>query len=174
MVLGRAGGLERTTARYIAPGSRVYDGNLALFPGMTADCSIITNRKEDILRVPSAALRFNPAAFLPPSELRAVLEQGAGPGAGGHGAGSGVAGPGAGSGSGSGSRGMVARLQDRIWTLDGGRLKAVPVKVGITDGMYTEVNGEGLTPGLAVVTGVDDLKKAQNGGGGPLMGGMHH
>jgi hypothetical protein len=41
--------------------------------------------------------------------------------------------------------------------------------------MYTEVNGDGIAPGLAVVTGIDDYKKAANGGGGPLMGGgMRH
>jgi HlyD family secretion protein len=174
LTIGQAGTLEYTTARYMAPGSPVYNGNLALFPGMTADCSIITNRKEETLRVPSAALRFNPAAFVPADELRALGGRGtgAGPGAPAPAAG---AHPGGAPGSGELARGVVARAQDRIWTLAGGRLKAVPVKVGISDGMYTEVSGEGITPGLAVVTGVDDFKKSLNGGNAPLMGGgMHH
>ena len=57
--------LEYTTARYMPPGSPVYKGDLALFPGMTANCTIVTNRKDNTLRVPSAALRFNPGAFVP-------------------------------------------------------------------------------------------------------------
>jgi hypothetical protein len=70
---------------------------------------------------------------------------------------------------------MVARPEDRVWVLDNGRLKALPVKVGISDGMYTEVSGEGITQGVAVVTGVEEFKKALNQSSGPLMGGgMHH
>jgi hypothetical protein len=67
----------------------------------------------------------------------------------------------------------VTRQQERIWTLEQGKLKAVPVKAGISDGMYTEVGGEGIAPGLVVVTGLDDVRKAQNGSA-PLMGGMRH
>lgn len=180
---GRPSTLEHTTARYIVPGSPVYNGNLALFPGMTADCAIVTQRREDVLRVPSSALRFNPAAFLSPAELTKVLALGSGKGTG-HGQGmaagrpgGSAAGPrpgGGAGGAGVASRGLVARAQERIWTLEQGKLKPLQVRASISDGMYTEISGDGFAPGLAVVTGVDDLKKAQNGGGGPLMGGMRH
>jgi HlyD family secretion protein len=176
----RSGALEHTTARYMVPGSPVYSGNLALFPGMTADCAIITQRREAVVRVPSAALRFNPSAFLAPADLPRLMAPGQAPAAGrGQGGAARPAGAGArpggaaGGGGGVVSRGMVARSQERIWTLEQGKLKAVPVKAGISDGMYTEVGGEGIAPGLVVVTGLDDVRKAQNGSA-PLMGGMRH
>jgi HlyD family secretion protein len=188
LAIDRAGSLEYSTARYMPPGSPVYSGNLALFPGMTADCSIVTNRKEEVLRVPSAALRFNPSAFVPMSEL---IPAGGPSGASRSGAAGGPSGapaagaprpsggtPGPAQGAAGGSvlaRGVVARQDERVWVLDGGRLRAIPVKAGISDGMFTEVSGEGITPGLAVVTGIEDFKKALAAGGGPLMGGgMRH
>lgn len=61
----RGGGAARsdanTTALYIPKGSPVYQGDLALFPGMTANVSLITGEKQGVLRVPNAALRFDPA-----------------------------------------------------------------------------------------------------------------
>ena len=45
------------------PGPR-FTGNLALRSGMTANVTIETAKHYDVLRVPNAALRFNPAAFL--------------------------------------------------------------------------------------------------------------
>jgi HlyD family secretion protein len=194
--IGQAGTLEYTTARYMPPGSPVYNGNLALFPGMTADCSIVTNRKENVLRVPSSALRFNPAAFVPMSELAPSASaqgslvppaQSGGQRAGAPGAAPGAprTAPGApgtvpgAPGTAPGgttvvSRGVVAKSEDRVWVLADGRLKVLSVKAGISDGMYTEVSGEGITPGLAVVTGVEEFKKILTQGGAPLMGGMHH
>ena len=159
------GTLEYTTARYMPQGSPVYTGNLALFPGMTANCTIITNRKEDTLRVPSSALRFNPAAFVPMEDKKQASGQGGGPR---------PASPGAAPG---GSRGLVARMEDRLWVLAEGKPKAVPVKAGVSDGMYTQITGDGISEGMAVLTGVEDYKKspAAAAGGPPLMGGgMRH
>jgi HlyD family secretion protein len=150
--LGHVGTLEYTTARYMPPGSPVYNGNLALFPGMTADCSIVTNRKEDILRVPSAAIRFNPASFISMAEAK----------------------PAAGAGANVVSRGLVARHEERLWILENGRPKAVTVKAGVSDGMYTEVSGDRVSEGMVVLTGIEDYKKAMNGSAAPLGGGMHH
>jgi HlyD family secretion protein len=152
------GTLEYTTARYMPPGSPVYTGNLALFPGMTANCTIITNRKEDTLRVPSSALRFNPAAFIPMEDKKA-RPAGAAPG-----------GP-------AGSRGLIAKQDDRLWVLENGKPKPVPVRAGVSDGMYTQVTGDGVAEGMSVLTGVEDYKKpvASASGGPSLMGGgMRH
>jgi len=49
-----------TTALYIPEGTPVYQGDLALFPGMTATVSLVVDERKDILRVPQAALRFEP------------------------------------------------------------------------------------------------------------------
>ena len=54
-------GTGSATALYIPKGSPVYQGDMALFPGMTANVSLVTSEKRGVLRVPSAALRFTPA-----------------------------------------------------------------------------------------------------------------
>ena len=158
----KASTLEYTTARYMPPGSPVYKGDLALFPGMTANCTIITNRKEATLRVPSSALRFNPAAFVTLEDKK--------PPAGAPVAGLRAAGPNA---SGT-ARGMVAKRDDRLWVLVDGKPKAVPCAAGVSDGSFTEVSGEAVTEGMVVLTGVDDFKKALNPSASPLGGGMRH
>ena len=121
--------LEYTTARYMPPGSPVYKGDLALFPGMTANCTIVTNRKDNILRVPSAALRFNPGAFVPIEDKKPA----AGPMAAmaatpapAPGAAPGTA-PAAAPGT---ARGMVAKRDDRLWVLVDGKPRAIPVRGG--------------------------------------------
>jgi HlyD family secretion protein len=146
--------LEYKTARYIPAGSPVYQGDLALFPGMTANCTIVTNRREDVLRVPSAALRFNPSAFLPMPEGKAGATR-----------------PVAG-GQGGGGRGMASRRDDKVWVLVDGKPKAVVVSAGISDGSFTEVGGEGIAEGMEVLTGIGEFKKAQ--AAAPALGGMRH
>ncbi len=158
-----AGGATSGTARYIQPGSPVYRGDLSLLPGMTANVSIVTNRKEDVLKVASVALRFNPAAFMKdqaPSKPEAKPTAGA-------------AGGGQRQGGGLPARGMVARREDKVWILENGKPKAFPIKVGISDGQYTEVMGENLTEGMIVLTGVDDTKKAVVAAT-PIGGGGRH
>jgi HlyD family secretion protein len=163
---GQTGTLEYTTARYMPPGSPVYNGNLALFPGMTADCTIVTNRKENILRVPSSALRFNPAAFVPAEELKA------GAPAQGTGKGGAQGGQHASAGGGVFSRGLVARREDRLWTLVNGKPRAIPVRAGVSDGTFTEVAGDAVAEGLVVLTGVEEFKKSPTpAAGAPLVGG---
>jgi HlyD family secretion protein len=163
----QAATLETATARYIPAGSPVYKGDLALFPGMTANCTIVTNQKQDALRVPSVALRFNPSAFLKGKE---APRTGAAAGA--------VQGGGQRQqGGGNAARGMVTRREDRVWVLENGKPKALAVTVGISDGQYTENSSPGAGEGLVVLTGVEDLaKKAQStsplgGPGGPPPGG---
>jgi len=153
--------LEYTTARYMPPGSPVYKGDLALFPGMTANCTIVTNRKEDTLRVPSAALRFNPAAFVSLEDKKpAAAPAGAAPR------------PAATPGSGA-ARGMVAKREDRLWVLVDGKPKAIPCVAGVSDGTFTEVSGDAVSEGMLVLTGVDAMKALPQGAS-PLGGGMRH
>jgi len=42
-----------------------------------------------------------------------------------------------------------------LWTLDGGALKAVPVRFGSSDDQNTEVLGDAIAPGTAVVVGLN-------------------
>lgn len=55
-----SGKIEHPTALYIPEGSSVYQGDLALFPGMTANVSLMIEEQKGVLRVPNAALRFTP------------------------------------------------------------------------------------------------------------------
>lgn len=153
--------IETTTARYIPPGSPIYKGELALFPGMSANCTIITKVVEQVLRVPSSALRFNPGMYLKDMAEKTART-----------AGQGQTQAGAHTASGSTGRGLVSKREDRIWILVDGKPKAIPVKIGATDGMFTEVMGEGVTEGMAVLTGVEELKKAPQASAMGMPGGM--
>ncbi|MEY2682375.1 MAG: hypothetical protein RIQ66_936 [Pseudomonadota bacterium] len=95
-----------------------------LLPGMTAQVSIVTNRKERVLRVPSAALRFRP-----PETDAAAAAAAAPP-----------------------EKGRRASAQvPRVHVIgESGALTPKEIKVGITDGRFTEVL-EGLAEGDEVV-----------------------
>jgi HlyD family secretion protein len=130
----------------------VKNDDLALFPGMTADAHIITAERNNVLRVPLPAIRFNPegiarersrkgfsrapGAGAPPSE---TAGQGAEPGAD----------RGGGPFAGRASRGGAARA--RIWVMRNGKLVAVRVRTGLDDGTLIEVSGEDLHEGDTVV-----------------------
>ena len=121
----------------------VDNGDLSLRPGMTATAEIVTTERENVLLVPNAALRFTPP---PPPDARS-----------------------------SGGGGLVASLLPRpprglaprrqsgnakgarsaarqIWLLRDGQPVAVSVTIGSSDGRMTEVTGEGLEPGLPIIT----------------------
>ncbi|BDU68361.1 hypothetical protein GETHOR_04620 [Geothrix oryzae] len=134
-------------------GGPKFTGTLALRSGMTANVTIVTNQRKDVLRVPNSALRFNPSAFIKDEKktdgprLGQPMTMGGGPR------------PGAQSTTGS-KGGLVARREDRIWVLENGKPKALVVKAGITDGQFTEVTGEGLQEGLQILVGVENTKQA--------------
>jgi len=144
--------IKSPTARYLPVGGKVYQGDLALMPGMTANVSLVTSRKEGVLRVPSVALRFNPNAYLKDETAKK---------------------PEAGRPQGGKSQGKDAtgRQEDRvIWILENNKPKSIPVKVGVSDGRFTEVSGENLGEGLKVLTGIEDTKKAATTATSPLGG----
>ncbi len=145
--------LARTPGGASLLGGPKFTGTLALRPGMTANVTIVTNQRREVLRVPNSALRFNPSAFIKEEKkgdaprLGQPMTFGAG------------ARP-AGSQTGSGSKGgMVGRREDRIWILENGKPKAIVVKAGITDGQFTEITGEGVQEGMQVLTGVENTKQ---------------
>jgi HlyD family secretion protein len=141
-----------------------------LLPGMTARVEFLVQSATDVLKVANAALRFKPeagsVATAPAAESRqrtgtatdteraARWRQRAASRAAGTGAATGTA---AVTGRPSGARGKRAQL----WTVDGaGRLKAVTVRTGITDGVMTQVSGEGLEAGTQVVSGLEKTDAA--------------
>lgn len=62
---------------------RVENRDLALLPGMTANLQIVTDDRQDVLRVPNAALRFRPLGGPPALSAPAPAEAQAGRGEGG-------------------------------------------------------------------------------------------
>ncbi|MCS6914278.1 MAG: efflux RND transporter periplasmic adaptor subunit [Myxococcales bacterium] len=113
----------------------VDNEELLLKPGMTANVRMETARKRDVLLVPNAALRFKPKANgRRPEPARTHEHQEAGPG-----------------------RPVEMRQEEvkgvpgTVYVLEGQALRAVPVRIGITDGIYSEVLA-GLREGQQVVT----------------------
>ena len=126
------------------------DGKLK--PGMTAFVQVTANRREGVLRVPNAALRFRP-----PADPAQADTAGAAPKAGG------TPGRGGGGGQGSGAGGGGGRRDagSRVYKLVDGKLTAVPVQVGVSDSAFTEIVGGEIKEGDKLVT--RDL----SGQGGP-------
>jgi HlyD family secretion protein len=109
-----------------------------LLPGMTAYVSIGVDRREDVLLIPNAALRFKPA-----EESKAKAE-----GASGNGAGR----PG---GGGAGQKGGKRRdgVSGTVYVLAGEEIKPVSVQLGITDNRNTELLAGELKAGDRVLIG---------------------
>jgi len=95
----------------------VSNPDLKLFPGMTANARILTNKLDDTFKVPNAVLRLHPSA--------AVLK------------GVGLA--------------AASATKQQVYVLQNGKLKAVPVTFGISDGQYTAVTSGDLQTGQRVV-----------------------
>lgn len=105
-----------------------------LLPGMTANVRIVTDRREDALKVPNAALRFRPADAEAPR-----------PAAGGRQRGEGDRG---------GSR-ESGTTRGRVYLLDAkGQPTVREVELGLTDGLFTELRSGDISEGTEVVTGI--------------------
>lgn len=120
----------------------VSNTDLKLFPGMTANVRIVTGRAEHALRLPVAAMRFHPA---PPTT---------------------PAGAAKGQSKSGGRSAPGAPAQQAVYVLEQGKLKRVPVKLGLSDGNYTEVLG-GLNEGQLVVIGTASSAKTASAGAQP-------
>ncbi|MDP2358893.1 MAG: efflux RND transporter periplasmic adaptor subunit [Beijerinckiaceae bacterium] len=99
---------------------RAPNPDLMLMPGMTASARFIVAERKDVLKAPTAALRFRP----------------------------------------SGPR--LPAGEGRVWVSDGASIKAIPVKVGLSDGTRTEVSAEELGKFNRVVIGVEAPKQTRS------------
>jgi HlyD family secretion protein len=123
---------------------KVDNDDLKLRPGMTANVTIVYAERDDTLAVPNTALRFRPPNA--PADSASSRSRGGagGAGAGGGNASAATAGP-AGSASGGGRRGSwgggAPRPDDTrtVWLLSGNAVSPVQVKIGLSDGTYTEI-----------------------------------
>jgi HlyD family secretion protein len=137
----------------------VPNKELKLKPGMTATVTVEIARADNVLRVPSVALRFEPPADAVASPAEAAVPpadeaDADGPSRARSGAGGFTPGAAAGRADGSRERGGVVGRPGRVWVLENGQLRAVRVRTGLTDGMTTAVLGDSLGDETEVVTGV--------------------
>lgn len=120
----------------------VNNADLNLRPGMTAVATIVATERDDVWLVPNTALRFSPTASAaaagkssggnilssmmprPPSSAKVKV-------------------------AGVESKAAGAR---QIWVLRDGQAVELSVQTGISDGRQTEVSGDQLTSGMAVIT----------------------
>jgi len=103
------------------------NSNGILLPYLTANVQFEVARRAGVLEVPNAALRWNPAPEQMAADQRNRL-----PNAGGR-------------------QGQAAML----WEEAADGLRFIRVHAGMTDGVMTEVEGDDLKEGMAVITGAD-------------------
>lgn len=125
---------------------RVDNPDFILLPGMTAYVSIGVQKRDDVLLVPNAALRFKPSDpdKKPENAQKPASTANAPAGMGGDAA-KGLGGPG--KGKKRDSQGGT------VYVLADGEIKPVAVQIGITDNRNTEIIGGELKAGDRVVTG---------------------
>jgi HlyD family secretion protein len=120
---------------------QVDNKELRLKPGMTANVSIETGRRDAVLKLPSAALRFRPKT----DSVKRQKPSGVGKG---------------------GSDGH----QQQVYQLKEGKPVAVAITAGLTNAGFTELVKGSLKEGDEVIVEQVDPSKKKNGSGSPHMG----
>lgn len=135
----------------------VDNTDLRLKPGMTANVSIVIDRREGALRVPNAALRFKPGM------TRGGESVGQQASAAGRREGGGRDGPSDGGGRG----GRESKPKPTIWLVNPQGLQGEPVpveiKTGITDGSFTELLEGTVKEGDEVIVGLETQRGPHGG-----------
>jgi HlyD family secretion protein len=111
----------------------VDNSDLRLFPGMTANATILTARLDNTLKVPNSVLRFRPSAAVAKKNKLASVQPD----------------------------------KPQVYVFSGGKLKAVPVAFGISDGRYTAVTSGELRQGEQVVVRATTTGSSANGAQAP-------
>jgi HlyD family secretion protein len=96
-----------------------------LLPGMTADVRIVVDHRDDVVKVPNAALHLTASALHVSASAGRARNPEEGPGT------------------------------QQVWQLDAnGRPRAHSIRTGLTDGLYSEVIDDSLAPGQPVIVGM--------------------
>ena len=142
----------------------VSNPDLKFKPGMTANVTVITAQRDNVLRLPNAALRFRPPPeFLPdrskredpgtaradrtgnPAMARSGTEGGpatiaAGP-------------PRGGGGAPAGAREAMPPDLRVVWILKDGKPEPARIRIGVTDGSFTELREGNVKEGDRIIVG---------------------
>jgi HlyD family secretion protein len=129
-----------------------------LLPYLTANVQFEMSRRNGVLMVPNAALRWTPTPEqVAPDAREAFAAAGAARKDRGR-----PAAPAAGGGREAGGRGT-------LWALGGDGVRPIPVKTGLSDGSMTEVEGPDLAEGQEIVIGVQPAAAASQDTRNPFM-----
>jgi len=119
-----------------------------LLPYLSANVQFELNRRSDVLLVPTAALQWKPSPEQVTPQFRETLTANA-----------------ASNGKSDGIRSALSKTERArgdaakrgiLWIPDGEQVRPLRVRLGLTDGAMTEVEGEHLAEGLEIVTGSQD------------------
>ena len=116
----------------------VANPELKLFPGMTANVTILTQRSENVLKLPNAALRFRPPESL--------IE-----------------------GSSAVSRPRAGNWGVVYVSAPNSRVRPIPVKLGITDGNFTELEEGSLQEGQQVIVAISTAAATRSAPAAPSI-----
>ena len=122
----------------------VANPQMMLKPGMTAAVRVVIAERDDVLRVPNAALRFSPRG-----ERSADAQKSA-------------------NRSAAGSRGGERHA---VYVLKDDRPVRVPVQIGVDDDAFTEITSGNIAAGDTIVVGVHGAPTGAPPGAPPGLGG---
>ena len=131
-----------------------------LLPYLTANVRFEIQRVDDVLLAPSAALRWSPSAEHVAAEYRDEAEASSrepsrrpsdAPAA-----------------SGPSDVTRKPPVRGVIWALQGQQVRPILVAVGLSDGVLTEVRGEGVKEGQEIVTGLETSSAGPSGSANPF------
>ncbi|MEJ2656761.1 MAG: efflux RND transporter periplasmic adaptor subunit [Desulfobacterales bacterium] len=112
------------------------NANGLLLPYLTANVQFELQHLSNVLLVPNAALRWNPKTDQIAPDFRKALQQ---------------SGP-------KPDRASAKNDRDLVWALQGEYVRPIVVRAGLSDGVMTQIQGQDLSVGLDVVTGLRDQK----------------
>ena len=150
----------------------VDNAELKLKPGMTANVAIEVGRKDDVIVLPPAALRFKPKIKSDDGKEARQMGNGSGkPQGASAGGGNGKPQGAMGKGGGPGRPGGRKEKGQQVYVLKEGKPTAIPVKTGISNNSGIELVEGPLKEGDEVIIeqqGGDSGKKKSSGMGGPM------
>jgi len=117
----------------------VPNPELLLKPGMTANVTIVTARRDNVVRVPIEALRFSPPSVAAADRAESNRDQTAG------------------------REGDQSAGAARVWELKDGQPVPVSIQSGLDDGTWVEVLNDGLAPGTPLV--ISEVRRTANASG---------
>ena len=114
--------------------------NGRLLPYLTANVQFELKHLSNVLLVPNLALRWTPKTEQVDPSFRKASEKS----------------------DAKTDRAFAGMRQSVVWADQGQYVRPIPVTAGLSDGTMTEIQGQGLSAGLTVVTGIRDKESASS------------